>query len=39
MFNLHVFTRVLPMNNFVFMVQNVSIAVKFVIKYSATGVF
>jgi len=39
MFNLHVFTRVLLMKNFVFMVQNVGIAVKFVIKYSATGVF
>jgi len=39
MFNLHVFTRILLMNNFVFMVQNVDIAVKFVIKYSATGVF
>jgi len=39
MFNLYVFTRVLLMNNFMFMVQNVGIAVKFVIKYLATGVF
>jgi len=39
MFNLLFLTRVLLMNNFMFMVENVGIAVKFVIKYLATGVF